>query len=115
MSTLNEPSKRAEVVEALRQFADLIESDPTIPTPTPGSIHAWSFLMRAQGTQAERFTAVHDFAEAHGAAVSVRNENDRQASAHFGPIELTVHAYADQRTEPPVTITRADDPALIAA
>lgn len=115
MNTLNEPSERAEVVKALRQFADLIESDPTIPTPTPGFIHAWSFLHRDQGTQAERFTAVHDFAEAHGAAVNVRDEHDRQAATHFGPIKLTVHAYADQRAEPPGTVTRADDPALIAA
>jgi hypothetical protein len=115
MSTLNEPGERAEVVKALRQFADLIESDPTIPTPSPGSIHAWSFLAREQGSQAERFTAVHDFAEAHGAAVNVKNENDRQAAAHFGPIELTVHAFADHHAEPSLVVTRAEDPALIAA
>lgn len=113
MSTLNEPGERTEIVKALRQFADLIETDPTIPTPSAGSIHAWSFLRR--GTESERFTAVHDFAEAHGAAVNVRNGNDRQAAALFGPIELTVHAFADQRAALPVVVTRADDPALITA
>ena len=116
MSELNDAEKRAEIIAALRDFADLIETDPTIPTPDPGSIHAWSFLMRSEATQGERFAAVHAFAEAHSAVVKVTDEDDRQAAAHFGTVELTVHAFADERpARQPRVVTRADDAALSAA
>jgi hypothetical protein len=115
MSMLNDAEKRAEIITALRDFAERIESDPSIPTPDPGSIHAWSFLMRGEGTQAERFAVVHAFAEAHGTTVSVNDETDRQAAAHFGPIELTVHAFGEEKPPQPRVVTRADDAALRAA
>ncbi|HEV2343468.1 MAG TPA: hypothetical protein VGS97_05190 [Actinocrinis sp.] len=116
MSKPNDTEHRAEIIAALRDFADQIESDPTIPTPDPGSIHVWSFLMRSEGTQSERFAAVHTFAEAHGATVRITDKDDRQAAAHFGPIELTVHAFGDEQPAPqPRVVTRADDAALITA
>ncbi len=116
MSMLTDAEKRAEIIAALREFADLVESDATIPTPDPSSIHVWSFLMRSEGTQSERFATVHAFAEAHGVTVSVTDKDDRQAVAHFGPIELTVHAFGDQQPEPRSrVVTRADDGALIVA
>jgi len=100
MTMPTDAEKRAEIIAALRAFADLVETDLTIPTPDPDSIHVWSFLMRSEATQPERFAAVHAFAEAHGATVSVTDKDDRQAVAHFGPIEMTVHAFGDERPEP---------------
>lgn len=116
MSNPNDADKRAETIAALREFADLVETDPTIPTPDPGSIHAWSFLMRSEGTQAERFAAVHAFAEAHGATVRVADKDDRQADVRIGPIELTVHAFGDEQpARQSRVVTRAHDGALSAA
>ena len=116
MSKPTDAERRAEVVTALRAFADVVESDPTIPTPDPRSIHVWSFLHHHEGTRIERFAAVHAFAEAHGATVKVTDKDDRQAVARFGPVELTVHAFGDEQPESRSrVVTRADDPALIAA
>lgn len=112
MSNLNDTEKRAEIVKALRDFADQVESDPTIPTPNYFTIY--SFLHSGQDTQAERFAAVHDFAEAHDRPVTVENENDRKATKHFGPIKLTVHAFADKQNKVSGVVTRAEDPVLIA-
>ncbi len=100
MSMPTDAEKRAEIIAALHAFADLVESDATIPTPDPDSIHVWSFLMRSEGTQAERFATVHAFAEAHRTTVRVTDKDERQAATHVGPIELTVHAFGDERPEP---------------
>lgn len=111
-STLHDAAKRAEIIAALRDFADLIETDPTVPTPN--DIDAWAHLHRSQGTQAERFAAVHDFAEAHGVAVTEDWKGERKTHKRFGLIELHVFGYADERPEDRI-VTRADDPALSAA
>jgi hypothetical protein len=107
--SMTDAERRAQAVAALRELADAIESDPTIPTPNYFAIS--SYLHSMDGTQAERFTAVHDFAEAHHVAVTVESDG-RKAVKRFGPIELTVHAFGDERRKVSGEVSRADDPAL---
>ena len=109
MNKLHDAEKRAEVIAALRAVADLIETDPTIPTPT--SIDAWAHLHRSRGTEAERFAAVHDFAEAHGVTVTEDWQGDRKTEKEFGLIKLYVFGCANERRADRI-VTRAEDPAL---
>jgi hypothetical protein len=94
MSILTPAEHRAQFVRMMREFADLIESTPTIPTPN--SVDIWAFLHAGETTQAERFDAVHDFAEAQGVPVKEDYKNDLRAETILlGLIKLRVHAYAD--------------------
>jgi hypothetical protein len=113
VSTWNDAEKRAEFCAQMREFVDLVESNPLIPTPT--SIAVWSFLQQAGSTQAERFNAIHDFAEAFDVPVHEQSDSDRQTAAHFGPIELTVHAYSDRKPKPDRIVTRTQDAAAVSA
>jgi hypothetical protein len=113
MSNPNDAERRAQAIAALRAFADRIESDPSIPTPSDIDVRV--YLHSTQGTQAQRFAKVFDFAETHGATVTEHPKGYRKTSKHFGPVELTVCAFTDQRNTTPGMVTRADDPALSAA
>ena len=99
---------RAEYIAGLRAFIDLLESDPTIPTPSTGlagtgisaHLHANSGL-----TQDERFELIHDFADAHQVPVVADHTGMRKAEKRFGPVTFHVYAFADAKPEP-VTVTR---------
>ncbi|HEV2343467.1 MAG TPA: hypothetical protein VGS97_05185 [Actinocrinis sp.] len=113
MSKPNDAERRAQTIAALRDFADRVEIDPTIPTPTDVDIRV--HLHSTRGTQAQRFAAVFDFAEQHGAPVTENPRGHRKTTKRFGPIDLTVLAFADKQNTAFGVVTRADDPALTAA
>ena len=95
--------KRAEYIAGLRAFADLVESDPTIPTPTLGvaGTTVWAHISEYGSglSQDERFELVHDFADAHDVTVTADHKGDRKAEKAFGPIRFYVCAYADKKPE----------------
>lgn len=99
----NTTDKRAEYIAGLRAFADLIESDPTIPTPTLGvaGTTVWAHIQQHGSglTQDERFELIHDFADAHDVRVTADYKGDRQSEKTFGPINFHVCAYADKKPE----------------
>lgn len=99
----SDTDRRAEYIAGLRAFADLIESDPTIPTPSTGlagtsvrsHLHSHDYGL----TEAERFELVHDFAEAHGVQVTEDFKGDRRAEKTFGPVDYRLIAFADEKPE----------------
>ena len=99
----NDTDKRAEYVAGLRAFADLVESDLTIPTPDLGAAgtDVWAHIHPYGSglSQDERFELVHDFADAHNVAVTEDYKGDRKAEKRFGPISFYVCAYADKGPE----------------
>jgi len=99
----NDTAERAEYIAGLRAFADLVESDPTIPTPTLGvaGTDVWAHIQQHGSglTQDERFELIHDFADAHGVAVTEDYKGDRKAEKTFGPVKFVVFAYADKQPE----------------
>lgn len=100
----NDTDRRAEYIAGLRAFADLVESDLTIPTPDFGvagtdvwaHIHPYDYSGLSQD---ERFELVHDFADAHGVTVTEDYKGDRKAEKTFGPVRFYVCAYADEKPE----------------
>lgn len=113
MSNPNDAERRAQAIAALRTFADRIETDPGVPTPSDIDVRV--YLHSTQGTQAQRFAKVFDFAEKHGATVTEHPKGYRKSAKRFGPVELTVCAFPDQQNTASGVVTRADDPALAAA
>lgn len=91
---MSSDDKRAQFIADLRAFADLIETNPVLPTPNFGA-DVWAFLSKDQGTEEQRFNAVHDFAEAYGVDVTEDSDGDRRAEKKFGAVEYKVHAYCD--------------------
>jgi hypothetical protein len=91
---VNHDDKRAAFIADLRALADLLETNPALPTPTYTS-GVWTFLGDQDGTEAERFDKVHDFAEAYGVEVTEDDKRARRAIKRFGAIDFTVHAAAD--------------------
>ena len=113
MSDPNDAERRTRSIAALRAFADRVETDPTLPTPT--GIYIRVHLHSTRGTQAQRFAAVFDFAEQHAVPVTEDPKGYRKTTKRFGPVELTVIAFADKQDKASGVVTRADDPALTAA
>jgi hypothetical protein len=101
----NNTGQRAEFIAGLRAFADLVETDPSIPTPI--DIDVWSFISSYHFglKQDERFELVHDFADAHGVTVTEDRDGDRTAEKHFGPVHLRVIGCADEKPKGQ-TVTR---------
>lgn len=98
MTITDETTRRAEFVAGLRAFADLLDTDPSIPTPTY-TADIWAHIQE-HGTglnQDQRYAVVHDFADAHGVTVTEDHKGDRSARKLFGPVLLRVHAYADNK------------------
>ncbi len=98
-------TERAEFIAGLRAFADLIESDPLIPSPKSADL--WAFIQEHNTglAQDERYAIVHDFADAHDVAVTEDYKGDRSADKRFGPVLLRVVAFADKKPEAR-TVTR---------
>lgn len=87
-----EGEQRAVVVAALRQLADLIEADETLPVPQHGRLQACVALCRPQ---AERFAAVRAFADRLGLDVIETGRASRTATKFFGPVQYFAHANSD--------------------
>jgi hypothetical protein len=109
-----ENERRAAVVAALRELADLLESDETLPVPQWGQLQACVALGRPQG---ERFAAVRAFAQHLGVDVVEHGSGSRAAGKFFGPIRYFTHANAD---EPPElggerVVPASEDARLLAA
>jgi hypothetical protein len=87
--------KRREVVAALRELADLLESSPWLPVPFSGRLQALipdSWHM----TQAERFAGVREAATHLGVDVVEWASGSRVASRWVGPVEYFVLANPDE-------------------
>jgi hypothetical protein len=115
----SDTDKRAEYIAGLRAFADLVESDPTIPTPTLGVVgtDVWAHIHQYDNglTEDERFGLIHDFDDAHDVTVTEDHKGDRQAKKTFGPVTFHVCAYADKQPEAHiVTRPRTRQPELAA-
>jgi len=97
MTSSNDTTKRAAFVTGLRAFADMLDTDPSIPTPTHCDL--WAHVQEyATGlNQDQRYAVAHDFADAHGVPVSEDYKGDRSAEKQFGLIHLRVCAYADTK------------------
>jgi len=89
---LTESEQRAVAVAALRELADLLETDESLPVPMHGGLQACARLGRPQS---ERFAAVREFADRMGVDVHQSERGSRRAGRWFGPIEYYVHANAD--------------------
>lgn len=100
-------TKRAEFIAGLRAFADLVETDPSIPTPTDADMWAFITSYSTGLDQGQRFDLIHDFADAHDLQVTQERDGDRKTEKHFGPVYLRVIAVADEKPKPRV-VTRAD-------
>ena len=87
-----ELEKRAVFVAALRELADLIEGDETLPVPQHGRLQASVALCRPQ---AERFAAVRAFADRLGLDVVESERGSRSATKLVGPIQYFAHANSD--------------------
>lgn len=99
--------QRAVVVAALRELADLLESDESLPVPTHGGLQACAALGRPQG---ERFAAVRAFAERMDVDVHQSERGSRRAGRWFGPVEYYVHANADDYDGQPRYMERVIPP-----
>jgi len=80
-------------VAALRELADLIESDESLPVPQHGRLQACVALCRSQS---ERFAAVRAFADRLGLDVIENERGSRSATKFFGPIQYFAHANSDE-------------------
>lgn len=89
----NSSEQRAVVVAALRQLADLIEGDETLPVPFFGQLQCsapWNL------PQAGRFAAVRAFADRLGLDVIETEQGGRRAGKQVGPVEYFILANADE-------------------
>lgn len=116
----NDTAARAEYIAGLRAFADLVESDLTIPTPALGvaGTDVWAHIQESRTglSQDERFELIHDFADAHGVTVTEDYNGDRKAKKMFGPINYHVFAYADKKPEAHIVTrpsARQSEPAAV--
>ena len=113
-------AERAAWCKAMREFVDMVESDPVIPVPD--SVDIWTHLWPGESswTQAQRIAAVHDFAERFGAQVrALGKQPNRQVSIAVGEIKMNVHSYPQDDPGAPRSkvvrfVSRADDAALLA-
>ena len=87
-----EQQQRAVVVAALRELADLLESDETLPVPQHGRLQACVALCQSQGA---RFAAVRAFADRLDVDVIETERGARSATKFFGPIQYFAHANSD--------------------
>ncbi|HEV2636311.1 MAG TPA: hypothetical protein VGX23_14250 [Actinocrinis sp.] len=106
--------KRAAFVAGLRAFADLLESDHSIPSPVRADL--WAFIQEYDTglDQDQRFVLVHDFADAHGVQVTEDDKANRAAEKKFGPVLLRVHAYADKKPDAHIVARPVARPATAA-
>jgi hypothetical protein len=88
-----ENERRAAVVAALREVADLLESSPWLPVPHVGNLQACVALGRPQD---ERFAAVRAFAQHMNVDVVEHPSGSREAARRFGPIRYFAHVNADE-------------------
>ena len=109
----NTSEARAAFAAQLREFADLVESTPAIPIPN--DVDVWAHIQEYGSglPQAQRFSLVHDFAEAFDVPVKMDTDGCRGAEKHFGMIELRVFGYPDKdkASSAPRVITREQDAA----
>lgn len=87
-----EQQQRVVVVAALRELADLLESDESLPVPQHGRLQACVALCQSQGA---RFAAVRAFADRLDVDVIESPRGSRSATKFFGPIQYFAHANAD--------------------
>ena len=115
MDKPTDTERRAEVVKALREMADLLESSPWLPVPFSGHLQAQAASYGQ--SQAERFAALRTIAQRMGVNVVEHDSGSREAARAFGPFKYFVHENAD--TYPARGADRIvpaeEDAALIAA
>lgn len=87
-----EQQQRAAAVAALRELADLLESDESLPVPQHGRLQACVALCRPEH---ERFAAVRAFADRFGLDVIETSRRSRTATKVLGPIQYFAIANAD--------------------
>lgn len=118
-----ETRTRAEFVAALREIADLVEADTSLPVPYSVSMQGGIAPHEVQEngtirhfTQAERFAVVRRAASALGVDVIEEKNLSRRAVRWFGPVQFTTYASPDAQPIPepqPRIVPAAEDADLI--
>lgn len=116
-----EAAQRAEFIASLREIADLLEADASLPIPHTSRLHAgMGVRVFEEGglrttTEAERFAAVRRAAGTLGVDVVEEANRARKATRMFGRIEYFVYAPADERAADrlPRVVSEYEDRALI--
>lgn len=92
--------ERAVFVAALRELADLIEGDESLPVPFYSRAQAGFHATREDGiarqlTWAEKLARLRAFAETVGADVVEHPDGARTVTRKVGPIEYLAHVNAE--------------------
>lgn len=82
---MSEISKRAELIAGLRELADALEADASMPVPGSQKLNVYL------STNAQ----VGQFAAERGLAVEYDDEGNASADITFGPMTYHVYSYAD--------------------
>lgn len=109
-----DPARRAQVVAALREIADLLEGDAALPVPFTGSVQA---SVGYSLEQSARFAALRGYADRLGVDVVETPSGSRRARVDFGPISYVVHVNPDRpggAARPDRVVPAAEDAALTA-
>lgn len=88
---------RAATIEALRELATVLEKNPDVAAPL---VVGWCPF--SGGSEFERFTRLHDIAEALGIQVVEEENGDRKLDGRLGPLLISGRAMAERRAKDPV-------------
>ncbi len=97
---MNEAKERAAFVAALRELADLVEGDESLPVPFHSRMQSGFYDTHADGayrqlTQAEKHARLRAFADTLGVDVVEDSDGARTATLTVGPIEYFAHVNAE--------------------
>jgi hypothetical protein len=99
VSTQDTPEGRSRIVAGLRELADLLEADPSLPVPYAADLQAGP--TGDDLSLSERRAKVRVAAQHLGVEVTEKAANGaREAVRHFGPIRYLVYA-AGPKAFPP--------------
>lgn len=118
-----EAQERTTFVAALRELADALETDASLPVPFAVSCQAGFYATVEDGvarqlTGPEKRAALRTFATTLGVDVVEDSTGNRKAEKHVGPIRYFVQVNADEarhRTPSPRVVSADEDAALIGA
>ncbi|UPZ27732.1 hypothetical protein MUK60_07770 [Streptomyces sp. LRE541] len=85
MSESSQNTARDKYIDSLRKFADWLEQNPDVATPS-----SERFLLPLTTNP-----AVEEFAATHGLDVEVDSNGNTEAVLHFGSIKYVGYGYAD--------------------
>ncbi len=89
------PDQRVTALQAFRDMVTFLEAHPEIPVPTHSCLNA--FLLRGDGSEAQRFRALFDVADVFEEPATEDSDGDRKTEKRFGTLTLAIHAQGDRK------------------